>query len=203
MPQKINARLATAIHREFLGIQQHGEAEARKLARGRNLAGGYGGATKFSAGDQAPQVIRKMVQVGSFEPRDSNRLRAERRPILIAIPARIVHVRHDGKSIGLEKARDLLFLFLARSWRNDGGKILRSVIFFAAALDGDADGVYLWIEDVGAVRRRIHPRDVQRRNVGGLGDVFGDQAEAGASHVQTCLQVGFTVEAVRERIVRS
>jgi len=51
------------------------------------------------------------------------------------------------------------------------------------------------------MRRGVHPGNVQGGNIGGLGDVFRDQAEAGAGHPQTRLQISFAIEAVRERVV--
>ena len=105
------------------------------------------------------------------------------------------------KAVGKEQTRYLLFLFFARHRGNDGGEILRGEVLFAAAFDGDADGVYLRIENIGAMRRGIHPGNVQRRDVGSFGDVFRDQPEACAGHAQTSLQIGFAVETVRKRVV--
>src|SRR6266851_5267484 len=144
----------------ILLIEENGEAETRERRTCRKLAGADGGMVEFSARDQASQIIRKTVQVRRFEPRDGHRLCTERQTVLIAILARIVHSRHDGKSVGLEQPRDLLFLLFAGHGGDDSSEILRRVILFPAALDGDADGVYLRVENIGAVRRGIHPSDV-------------------------------------------
>src|SRR5260221_14650698 len=107
------------------------------------------------------------------------RSEGERRPVAAA--ARIFHVIQQRNSVGLQQARNLLFLLFARKWRDGGGEILCSKIFLSAALNRDSDGVHLRIQNVGAVRRGIHPSGVQRENFWSFGDVLGDLAKARSS----------------------
>ncbi len=127
------------------------------------------------------------------------RSEGERRPVAAA--PRVLHRIQQRKSVGLQQTRDLLFLQLARKWRDGGGEILCSKIFLSAALNRDPNGIHLRIQNVGAVRRGIHPSGVQRENFWSFSNIFGNQAKACSSCAQPCLQIGFAVEAMRERIV--
>jgi|SRR6516225_7762207 len=159
MPRKINEWLICEWPRILL-IQEDSEAEAGEGSDGGQFAGADGGVAETATGDHSAQVGGQMVEIGGLEARDGCRLRAERGVVLFATPARVFDAATRCEAIDLQKTRHLLFLFLARKRRDDGGEILRSVILFAAALDGHADGIHLWIEDVGTVRRGVHPRDV-------------------------------------------
>jgi len=142
-----------------------------------------------------------MIQVRRFEPQNRRRLRVERGAILIAAAPRIFYIIQQRKSAYLKHPRDLLLLLLTRHRRNRRRKILRSVIFVPALLDGNSDRVHLRIQNVGAVRRRIHPRDVQRGNVRSFRNILRNQAETCAGQAQPRLQIGFAIEAMRKRIV--
>src|SRR5258705_361319 len=113
---------------------------------------------KTATGNHARQVIRKMVQVGGLEPRDCGGLSTLKTAALIAVLSRIVGVGIETQAPGLQKTRHLLFLLLALQRSHHSGKILCCVILVAAPLDGDADGVTLWVGDIGAGGWGMRPR---------------------------------------------
>jgi len=57
---------------------------------------------------------------------------------------------------------------------------LHGEVHIAGLNYGDADGVEFGIEQIGAMRRRVHPLRVQAGDAGAFGNIFGDGAEASA-----------------------
>ena len=185
----------------ILGIEEDGEAETSERRHRRDFTGADSGVAETSASDHSAQVIRKVAQIRGLESRDGGGLRTKGQAVLLAAPARIVQASGNCDAVCVEQARYLLFLFLARYRCDYGREILRGVILFAAAFNGDADGVHLRVEDIRAMRRRVHPGNVKCGNVGSLCDILRNQAEARTCQTQASLEISFTVEAVREGVM--
>src|SRR6266404_7349799 len=179
MSSEINA-LALRGSGADLGIEEDGEAEASERGHRRDFAGADDGVAEASAGDHSAQVIRKAAQIRGLESRDGGGLRTKGCTVLLAAPARIVRATGNCDSVRVEEMRHLLFLFLARRRCDYGREILCGVIFLASAFNGDTDGVHLRVEDIRAMRRRVHPGNVKRGNVRSLCDVLRNQAKARA-----------------------
>src|SRR5208337_2067541 len=96
---------------------------------------------------------------------------------------------------------DLEFLRIQSQKRYFRREVLRRKQQAAALHYRNAHGIQFAVEEIGAVRRRIHPLRVQPEDSWSLGDILRDQAEARARLHRSLLQWQLAGELVRERIL--
>jgi len=89
-----------------------------------------------------------------------------------------------------------LFLLVERQGLHDAGEVFDGVELAVAVDDGDADGIDLGVEEVGAVAGGVHPEVVDDDGGGGFADVFADEAEVHAGVGSAVGEVGLVVELV-------
>jgi hypothetical protein len=96
------------------------------------------------------------------------------------------------------------FAVLGAAWRigRDGaGEVFDGEELAVALEDGDADGVEVGVEEIGAVGPGVHPLGVDVSGGRSLGDVLGEGAEAGTGRGGARGKVGLAGELMRQPIL--
>ena len=144
--------------------------------------------------------VGEIGEVGHFVAEDGGRPWSSPAAVQFAGFASVRGTSIHVKAVRGELRGDLVLLLVQRERRNTGGEIFYGEQGITGLDYRDANGVQIGIEEIGAVGSRVHPLRVQTGDVGTLGDVFGDHAEAGASLAGAVLHRRFTGKLMRELI---
>ena len=90
----------------------------------------------------------------------------------------------------LQQLPDLLLDLLRSKLRYRGGKVLHGVVVPSPLHQADTDAVHARIENVGAMRRRVHPLLIQRLGAGRQSYILSNRAKMGTCRASTRVQVG-------------
>lgn len=87
-----------------------------------------------------------------------------------------------------------MLLLVEREGADGAGKIFDGVELSTAVDDRDADGIYVWIQQVSAVSGGVHPEVMDDDGGWGFAYVFADEAEVGTGLGSAFGEVGFLIE---------
>ncbi len=181
-------------------VEEDGYAEAGEFGRAGGMARAYGGGMVFSGVEFLCDFVGEVGDFRHFVAEDGGGFGAGPAAIKFASLARVGGAGGDVKIVSRQLRGDLLLLFVQRERRNRSREILDGEKHVAGLYYGDADGVQVWIEQVGAVRRRVHPLRVDTYDRGTLCDIFGDGAEACSGLARAVLHGRFAGKLVRQLV---
>ena len=136
--------------------EEDGDAEPGEFGGMSRSAGAYGGGVVFAGCEVLLDVVGEDGEVGQFVAEDGAWFGAGEAAIELAGLARVGRASSYLEiMVALSELRgDLLFLLIERERGNGGGEIFDGEEDVARLDDGDADGVELRVEKIGAMRRR-------------------------------------------------
>ena len=143
----------------------------------------------------------KLAEVRHFVAQNQRRLRASKSAIHRASLPRIGRIALDPQAVISKLRAHLRFLLLETKMGNCDREILRRKEHVAALHHRDADGIQLLVQQIGAMRRGIHPLRVQPLRRRTFGNIFGNHAEARAGLRARSCKGSFAGKLVRERVV--
>jgi hypothetical protein len=108
--------------------------------------------------------------------------------------AGIVGGRSDSHSGLCDDAGNGVLLLVERESLDGASEIFYGEELVVPRDDGDADAIYIWIQQVGAVAGRMHPEIVDDDGGRSFAYVFRDEAKMCASIGSTRCELGFAVE---------